>query len=1068
MAATVVLTIIGNAASGMAALRNVQGELDKTARAARVVGAAFSALAAIGAGLIKNVFETAARTQVLGTSLRIVAEQAGLTEGQIAKLEKEIKSLGITTQQARSGMTRFIQSNLDLSKAAELARVAQDLGRIAGENSSETYNRLITAITTMNPRLLRQVNITANATDVFGKNAAAMDATVKKQMLLNFILAEGEKVSGVYLATVGDVGGAIASLPRLFEEVRNAIGKHFLPFVKVGVDLLKQLLKWFEMLPEPAQRMVAILLGLGTAFAALAGPLLLLVGFLPTILAGFASLVSILPILLPVLGALAAGVGAIVTAVVILKKAWDDNWGSIQDTVLVVGRQIKAWFGDIADDVKFWIGQIKASWNDLISAIKPLIAAAMQFIRSHLLEGSGLTDFLALLKDVLNVALKLVNQFLQSLANAIRGEEDAWFPLLDGFLNVVTLFALAWENWISKALRFGWNLVVELATGMAQAAREVLVTVLEQIGSLIRDFFGAFSPPKRGPLRHIAEWGRNLIDEYIGGFALADFGAIRDALAPIQEALESAVRVGDIEEADMIRILQRVRGLAVELFSEFRRTGEISESVMRQIADALGEGAKEYMDFIRLTLEYQASLGRLRAVEEEVIDAREKGFVPKELQDRLDAARKEAASKKEAVDWQRELLAFQQESVDLQVRLVETLEKLSEVLSAPAAMGGAEASGGIGEIPRLLDEIEKKPPIDLVEKLGLGELSEEFKSMKERVVAFFESLPVIVETWIENVKATLIAKWGEVEAALVAALRGLVVAVLDWIAARQQDVADAWQSVKDTIQEKLEEIAPVILDWIAAREQDIKEGWESIKTVIDDVLLTISQSILDWLAARQLDIVTGWENIKAAVNTVLLSISQLFLDWLAARQQDLTDGWENIKAAIGEKLLEITTTITDWLTSVEDSIVGAVDGFIQAGRDLINGLLSGLTEAWEGVKSWINSRIDDLPQWIKDALGISSPPDWAVTAGRDIVAGLRQGLDLSGLQTEIAGAINVNALAPAAGLGGSPTVVFAEGAFAGAFPGVQDGRDAESVMAQIQRLVEEGYVRAQVPGGVNA
>ena len=125
----------------------------------------------------------------------------------------------------------------------------------------------------------------------------------------------------------------------------------------------------------------------------------------------------------------------------------------------------------------------------------------MDFIRTNLLERSGLAEFLSFLKDVLNVALKLVNQFLQSLTGAIKGEENAWDPLLDGFLNILTLFALAWEKWISKALRFGWNLIVELATGMAQAAREVLVTVLTQIGNLVRDFFCAFSPPKRGPLR---------------------------------------------------------------------------------------------------------------------------------------------------------------------------------------------------------------------------------------------------------------------------------------------------------------------------------------------------------------------------------------------------------------------------------------------------------------------------------------------------------------------------------------------------------------------------------------
>ena len=1040
MAGTIVLKVIGSAASGMAALRNIQGGIDDVVRASKVLGAAFTAMAAAGGAFIKSAAMTAARTQVLGTSLRVVAEQAGFSEGQIAKLEAEIKDLGITTQNTRQGLIRLIQSQVDLSKSTQLARTAQDLAVIAGENSSVTYDRLVRAIATMNPRLLRMTGIVANLNDVFGEHASKLDPVTKKQMLMDFILKEGEKVAGVYAMAMGDVGKAITSLPRYFEELRNAIGKHFLPILKVGVDLLSQFLKWFNALPESAQRVIAIVLGVGTAFAALMGPLLLLVGFLPTILAGFSALVSVLPVLLPVIAGLAAAVGLLVAAGALLAKAWKENWGGIQIAVTQVVRRIKGLIEPLVEDVRFWLAEIKKAWAAFVAVVRPLVENLVNFVREKLLFGSGLPEFLTFLRDVVNVALKMVTQFLETLRRLVAGEDDAWDPLYDALLNVMTLIALAWKRYVSKALTWGWNLVVELATGMAKAARAVLTEVVQQIGNLIQSFLGAFSPPKKGPLARITEWGRNLIDEYIKGFALADFGAIRDALSPIQQALEAAVRVGDIEEPDMLRIFREVRGLAAELFAEFRKSGEISAEMLERIGDALGEGAQDYVDYIRLTLEHQAALDNLRQLEDEVVAARAEGYVPQALQDQLDAAREEVEAKKEAVDWQREMLAFQQESVDIQARLIEAMEKLAETMTK--VVSGEAGAGGVGEMSSLLDEIAKKPAIDLAGKLGLGALSEEFEDMKKQVKEFFENLPKTIEDWLDETKQTILDKWDKIKQDLQAKWVEIQLAFFQWML---DVIAD--------LQEKWDEFKRIIDDTWKAIKLNATEDWEEFKRILEDT----------WKAIK-LKATEDWDEFKRIIEDTWKAIKLKATEEWEEFKRILTDTWKAIQLNVETAWTDITTAISDAWTEIE-TFLTEID-LLQIGKDAIQGLLDGMKEAWEGIKAWIGSRVDDLPQWIKDALGITSPPDWAIQMGEDIVAGLQAGLDLSGLQDRVAGAVNVNAFAGAGGLV-SPTVVFASGAFAGAFPGVKDGRDAGSVMTEVQRMVEDGYLRAQVPGGVS-
>lgn len=1025
MAGTVILNIVGNAASGMAALDSIQSGIDQVAKGAKVLGAAFSAVAAAGMAFLKSATMTAARTEVLGTSLSVVAKTAGYSQGQIDTLEAEIKALGITTQNARQGIIRLIQAQVDLSKAAQLARTAQDLAVVSGENSSDTYERLVNAISTMNPRLLRQAGIVANLNDVFGEHEGKLSTAAKKQMLLDFILKEGEKVAGVYAMAMGDVGKAMTSLPRYFEELKNAIGKHFLPLLKVGVDLLSNFLKWFNALPEPVQKFIALAIGLVTALSGIAGALLLFAGFLPTIIAGLKMMLVVGAALSPVILVVGAAIAGLVAAVAVLAKAWKEDWAGIHSVVERIVMMFKYWFGKIADDVKYWLGEIKKAWDGLVAAVKPLVEELIRFVRDQLLNKGGLKEFLIFLRDVVNVGLKLITQFLQTLTGLVKGEEDAWEPLYDGFLNIMTLIALAWEKWISKALTWGWNVIVEIATGMAKAAREVLSTILTQIGNVIKDFLGAFSPPKKGPLSQIAEWGKNLINEYIRSFELADFGTLREALSPIQEALESAVRIGDLDEADMVRIFQQVRGLAAQLFAEFRESGQISENIMRQIGDALGEGSEEYLKYIRLTLEHQQALDRLQRAQQAYDEWKEKGYVPADVQAALDAAKTEVDEKKKAVDWQKELLAFQQESVDLQARLVEVLEDLNETLKGVGETAGTDVAEGFGD---LVDAVTGMEDVDLSEKMGLGEFSKEFEDMKDKVEKFFENLPANIQAWVTDKIRTPLQQIVFIVLFYLTEAYNVVDGILKNIGFI---ISFYWDQFLTNIKTVLFQIWFLILFWFT-----------QAYTAVNNTLTTISTTIS-----------TKWEEFKTTISTTLYQIWFLILFWF-------TETYNAVKTA----LEDVKTEIEDRWNEAKAFLEG-ID-LVQIGTNVITGFLDGLKSAWDSVKSWLQEKVQDLPQWLKDALGIASPPQWAISAGQDIVKGLQQGLDLSSLQGKIMGAINIGGMVGgiAGNVGG--TVIFAEGAFAGAFPSVTDGRDAEGVMSEVQRLVQKGYLAAQVPGGV--
>lgn len=192
----------------------------------------------------------AARIQVLNRVFRMTGENAGYSTGELEATKNAVMALGIAQEQALNIGMRFIQAQLDLGDATKVARAAQDLAVISGQNSSDTAITLTNAIVKQRPILLKQFGIIANLNDIYGRQAAALDKTVdsltkteKRQAFLNEILRQSATVAGSYEAAMQDVGKRLTSLPRHLQDAQNAVGTYFLPAMAAGVDGATEFLK---------------------------------------------------------------------------------------------------------------------------------------------------------------------------------------------------------------------------------------------------------------------------------------------------------------------------------------------------------------------------------------------------------------------------------------------------------------------------------------------------------------------------------------------------------------------------------------------------------------------------------------------------------------------------------------------------------------------------------------------------------------------------------------------------------------------------------------------------------
>lgn len=186
----------------------------------------------------------AQRNETLRVSLETVGEQAGYSVKQIDLATQLLQKQGITTQAAQQSLLRMARANISWAEASKLAAIAQGSAVVAGINSSDAFERLVTGIQKMEPELLDELGITLNRTKAYekfgatiGKNAKDLSDAEKQQAILNEIYRQSESVIGVYGAAMETSGKRQASLARLIEETQNNLGKLLLPLQAASVDM---------------------------------------------------------------------------------------------------------------------------------------------------------------------------------------------------------------------------------------------------------------------------------------------------------------------------------------------------------------------------------------------------------------------------------------------------------------------------------------------------------------------------------------------------------------------------------------------------------------------------------------------------------------------------------------------------------------------------------------------------------------------------------------------------------------------------------------------------------------
>ena len=200
-----------------------------------------------------NAIMTAGRVNEMDGVLRNLGKTAGVNSLELQRYVESIKDTGIRTDVAQGLVATFIRYNLDLAKATDVARVAQDAAVLSMTDSSEALNWILYGIQTYNTRILRTQGINVNVQQSFedyaktlGITSDALTETQKQQAVLEAVLVQGQAIAGTYATAMDSPTKRLRSLSRVIYEINNLAGQPFQQAFNNVVTIMTTVAKAFQ------------------------------------------------------------------------------------------------------------------------------------------------------------------------------------------------------------------------------------------------------------------------------------------------------------------------------------------------------------------------------------------------------------------------------------------------------------------------------------------------------------------------------------------------------------------------------------------------------------------------------------------------------------------------------------------------------------------------------------------------------------------------------------------------------------------------------------------------------
>jgi phage-related protein len=147
--------------------------------------------------------------------------------------------------------------------------------------------------------------------------------------------------------------------------------------------------------------------------------------------------------------------------------------------------------------------------------------------------------------------------------------------------------------------------------------------------------------------------------------------------------------------------------------------------------------------------------------------------------------------------------------------------------------------------------------------------------------------------------------------------------------------------------------------WMKALGDGLKKAWDSVA---------------NWFKGIGNAILRFWNGAKA---------------WLLEAGHNIIDGLKNGILRAWRAVVSWFGRIPEWIGNLWS---GAIGWLKSAGSAVIEGFQQGLSSAWDAMVGWLQDRINSLPGFVKDFLGITSPSKVFREIGKNTMKGMWMGM----------------------------------------------------------------------------
>lgn len=301
--------------------------------------------------------------------------------------------------------------------------------------------------------------------------------------------------------------GAMANLQNQFGSFQETLGAAMIPALMELGEILAKVAEWLNSLDEGTVEVIAKVLLFGTAAAAIVGPILIVIGLLPSLIAGFTALGTIIAFLTSPILLVAA---AIVALAILIYTQWDSIkaytvavWEGIKDAMNSVWEWAKEAFYNFIVTLLALIALIfppflivlqliRDHWDEMVTALKEALSTLVEFFTevwttikdAAILVFNIIADsFMMALENMKNTLIAILDAFLSLFGTSTDEILALWDSLWASFSGVITGYAGGIKNVISSLMTFlsekvtaiinavqdAWNYVKGLASGATDA-----------------------------------------------------------------------------------------------------------------------------------------------------------------------------------------------------------------------------------------------------------------------------------------------------------------------------------------------------------------------------------------------------------------------------------------------------------------------------------------------------------------------------------------------------------------------------------------------------------------------